>query len=302
MSSNGTDVKKADSDDDIIEVRINPHLVGRYLSTQLNTLEGQKNAIDNLSAEYKHPLKAKGIAEIRAFASHAKYVRTRLKETLKQYGRSFGEEETPTYEDVYSYFEEQLNLLKNHETIDRLVVELANAYYQALIQEGRLKAGEWGEALFEQVKPMVANTNADTSTALSGSENVDMTPEVEPAKVIIGSKEKANTAPSSVKQQQNSATKKKAKGRQVTQKDLAASSDEDNNVADAIAQPTLNPKAMVFVPQSISPTQRKTSIIKPNPKIPAVGSSPFWQIEKRSEPKGDEQDAAIDRMFTDLGI
>jgi hypothetical protein len=59
---------------------------------------------------------------------------------------------------------------------------------------------------------------------------------------------------------------------------------------------------MVFVPQSISPTQRKTSIIKPNPKIPAVGSSPFWQIEKRSEPKGDEQDAAIDRMFTDLGI
>jgi hypothetical protein len=99
-----------------------------------------------------------------------------LKNRLKTYKQSFGEDTVPTFEDVYTYFKEQFICLINQETIDRLVVDLANSEYQKSITSGELQEGSKGEALFEPITPKSYKESVSFAKTKPNFEDTNTTP------------------------------------------------------------------------------------------------------------------------------
>lgn len=305
MSSTEHDINETSSDDDITKVRINPRLIGRYLQKQLETLVALNNAVENIPTESIDPLEAKNIAEVCAFANRAKHAQkthARLNEKLEQYGQSFGAPETPSYNEVYDYFQEQLSYLKNHQTIDRLVVDLANADYQVRIKENRIQVGESGEALFE---PIAASANTDINTTLTDSKKSDTTDNLQK-----GAKQKPHTASFSKNPSHHSTTTKRGKRGKSRQAhhivslsaNVATPATKPKKAISKATQSTLNPYVMAYVPQSMPTTANPTHLIKPEPKKLNASSTPFWPTEKSNTSIIEEQEAVINEVFAYLDL
>lgn len=301
MSSTEHDINETSSDDDITKVRINPGLIGRYLQKQLETLVVLNNAVENIPTESIDPLEAKNIAEICAFAN-AQKTHARLNEKLEQYGQSFGALETPSYNEVYDYFQEQLSYLINRQTIDRLVVDLANADHQVRIKENRIQVEESGEALFE---PIAASANTDISAALTDSKKSDTTHNLQK-----GAKQKPHTASFSKNPSHHSTTTKRGKRGKSRQAhhivslsaNVATPATKPKKAISEATQSTLNPYVMAYVPQSMPTTANPTHLIKPEPKKLNASSSPFWPTEKSNTSIIEEQEAVINEVFAYLDL